>query len=83
MWQEQAGFSNPHGGSEIMRADLNMIVPAGPTTQEGAALTLLQIIANCEGKSFSHAAPKEGETVDRAWVLDTFTECLKAARYQR
>jgi hypothetical protein len=59
---------------------LEMIVPAGPTTPEGAALTLLQIIANCEGKRFHHQRTQEGELVDRTWVLDTYRDCLKAAR---
>jgi hypothetical protein len=57
-----------------------MTIPAGPTTPEGAALTLLQIIASCENKTFDGY---DGEKIDRAWILDTFTECLKAARYER
>ena len=51
--------------------------PVGPTTPEGAALALLQIVANCEGKSFDGY---DGEKVNRKWVLETFVECLMAVR---
>ncbi len=60
-----------------MNPHLKMTIPTGPTTPEGAALALLQIVANCEGKSFDGY---DGEKVDRKWVLDTFTECLIAAK---
>ena len=46
-------------------------------TVEGAALALLYVIADCEQKVFATG------NVDRAWVLDTYTECLQAARYER
>jgi hypothetical protein len=64
-----------------MTKDLEMNIPAA-TTPEGAALTLLQIIANCEGKSFDSNGEARREKVDRAWILDTYSMCLKAASQQ-
>jgi hypothetical protein len=66
-----------------MGDDLDIIAPSGATTPEGAALVLLQLVADCEGKKFNATGVTNRETVDRAWILETFTECLKAARYER
>jgi hypothetical protein len=46
-------------------------------TPEGAALILLQIVASVEGKEFGFGK------ADRKWILDTYTECLQAVRYER
>jgi hypothetical protein len=63
-----------------MDDDMEMIVPAGPTTVEGAALTLLRLVASCEGRSFNKARPLDGELVDRDWIFDTYKECIMAVR---
>lgn len=44
-------------------------------TPEGAALALLQIIASVEGKSF-----ELGGNADRAWIISTYRECLRAVQ---
>jgi hypothetical protein len=48
-------------------------------TREAVALDLLEKIARCEGKVFAapHEMPNEGYTAaNRAWILDTYAECL-------
>jgi hypothetical protein len=62
-----------------MKAYVEFKLPSGPITAEGAALVLLQIVAACEDKTFEPNAIG-GEPVDRKWVLDTYVECLKAAK---
>jgi hypothetical protein len=52
------------------------------STREAVALDMLEKIARCEGKVFAapHEIPNEGYTAaDRAWVLDTYAECLVTA----
>lgn len=44
-------------------------------TPEGAALVLLQLIANAEQKPFGHTG-----SPDRTWILDTYSECLRRAQ---
>ena len=45
-------------------------------TPEAVAFRLLQIIAHAEGKSIDENS--RGQKPDRQWILDTYTECLKA-----
>jgi hypothetical protein len=46
---------------------------------EGVAFDLLRIIATAENKSFQHGS-NEGQVADRDWILDTYAECLRAAK---
>lgn len=50
------------------------IATGGTMSPEETALRLLDIVADIEGKMLNQ--PEHG--VDRAWVLSTYTECLKA-----
>jgi hypothetical protein len=52
------------------------IVPSNGSTatQEGAALVLLQLVANAESKHF------DGNGADKKWILDTYAECLRTVR---
>jgi hypothetical protein len=49
------------------------------SSQETVALTLLQLIVCAEGKRFD-AFCGAGALVDKKWILDTYAECLLAAR---
>jgi len=49
---------------------------------EGVAFDLLRIIATAENKSFHHGS-NEGQVADREWILDTYAECLRAAKGAR
>jgi hypothetical protein len=44
-------------------------------TPEGAALVLLQLIANAEHNTFGN-----NESPDRSWILATYSECLRTVR---
>lgn len=49
-------------------------------TPEAVALNLFEKIARCERVEFAAGHLDEGyQTVDRAWILDTYAECLRAA----
>jgi hypothetical protein len=49
---------------------------AYPETPEAAALRLLDIVAFVEGKRIP--GTQGSHDADRKWVLDTYTECLRA-----
>jgi hypothetical protein len=49
---------------------------------EGVAFDLLRIIATAENKSFQHGS-NDSEVADREWILDTYAECLRAAKGSR
>ncbi len=52
-------------------------------TPEGVALELFDKIAGSERMVF-HSGGGEGYTIaDRAWILDTYAECLLATQGQR
>jgi hypothetical protein len=44
-------------------------------TPEGAALSLLQLIARAENKVFANG---RNNVADRRWILDTYRECRMA-----
>lgn len=48
---------------------------------EAVAFKLLKVIANVEGKEFIKGV--EFDTADRDWVLNTYAECLNAAKGDR
>jgi len=50
---------------------------------EGAALKLLDTIAACENRVFHTDPSPEQQSADRAWVLDTYAECLQATHARR
>ena len=58
-----------------LQADLHV----GENTPEYVAYLLMRQIANVEGKSFF----QEENGADRAWILDTYAECLLAAKGYR
>ena len=59
------------------------IVHIGENSPEEVALKLLRVIAEVERKSL-HANPSNGyQTVDRNWLLSTYSECLSAVRGYR
>ena len=49
-------------------------------TPEAIALDLLKIITNVEGKDLG---PAGSNKADRAWILDTYAECLQATTGRR
>jgi hypothetical protein len=49
-------------------------------TPEAIALDLLKIITNVEGKDLGSAGSNKA---DRAWILDTYAECLQATTGRR
>lgn len=59
-----------------------MLNPSGDSP-EIVALALLERIARSEGRQFERK-PEDGMSVaDRRWILDTYFECLAAARGHR
>lgn len=62
---------------EVIMADNSSIRVSGDSP-EAVALALLHEVSRAEGKHFSN---KIGD--DRKWLLDTYVECLKAAREVR
>ncbi len=58
-----------------------MLNPSGDSP-ELVALALLERIAHREGRHFE-AAPQQGSTADRQWILDTYFDCLSAVRGHR
>jgi len=66
-------------------ADTTIVKPVGGKSVEEVALRLMEIIAHVEDKRLvrvgSNGAPLSPEIIaDRKWILDTFAECLTAAR---
>ena len=57
-------------------ADMN-----GPVTPEGAALQLLRMIAQAEGKSLHEGVPAGQTKPDRDWIIRTYRLCLLAAQH--
>jgi hypothetical protein len=56
------------------------VVHMGENSPEHVAHKLLHEIADIEKKAF-HNEPSSGwTTADRAWVLDTYRECLMAVK---
>jgi hypothetical protein len=49
---------------------------------EWVALTLLKMVASAEGREIRHWISGD-HPVDRAWILDTYAECLQAVRGER
>lgn len=62
-----------------MNDDAKVPTNGANATAEGAALVLLQLIANSEGKLFT----QHNSGADRQWILDTYGECLRAVRSVR
>ncbi len=55
------------------------IPPTG--TPEAVALSLLNLIIRTEGKVFDNGRSiGDGANVDRKWVLETYVQCLEAAK---
>jgi hypothetical protein len=56
------------------------IIHISENSPEHIAYRLLERIAALEGKSF-RGSPQQGRVkADRAWVLDTYAECLETVR---
>ncbi|MGL4966141.1 MAG: hypothetical protein ACRC67_33280 [Inquilinus sp.] len=64
-------------------ADQTVQVRLADSSAEEVAYRLLERIATIEKKNFS-GGWDTGETVpDRKWILDTYAECLEAAKGNR
>lgn len=49
-------------------------------TPQAVAYALLKLVANVEHKALgTNYVDHETKLADRAWILDTYAECLKAA----
>jgi hypothetical protein len=58
----------------------------GENSPEQVAFKLLETIASIERKTLNHLKPESlagREVAQRAWVLDTYAECLQAVRGKR
>ncbi|MEO9900350.1 hypothetical protein [Nisaea sp.] len=55
----------------------------GENTQEHIAFKLLEVVASVEQKNLFHYEGAPEKTPTREWVLNTFAECLQAARSHR
>ena len=65
--------TNTRGGTNMPDA----VVHVGENSPEHVAYRLMRDVANLEGRSFA----RDGQTpADRQWLLDTYGECLEAAR---
>jgi hypothetical protein len=56
------------------------VVHIGENSPEYVAWKLLHEVANAEGKVFHNNPSSNYTAADRAWILDTYAECLKAVR---
>lgn len=57
------------------------VVHIGENSVEQIAYRLMERVADIENRSIHTATPDRPSTAaDRAWILDTFAECLVAAR---
>ena len=54
---------------------------SGPVTPEGAALQLLRMIAQAEGKSLHEGVAGGQSKPDRDWIIRTYRLCLLAAQH--
>jgi hypothetical protein len=52
-------------------------------TPEAVAYVLMQDVMSAEGKTLHESEATEWSRVDRAYLLDLYTECLLAARAAR
>ncbi len=60
------------------------VVHVGQNSPEYVALKLLEMVARVEKRTFYHSQDMRNETTaDRAYLLDTYAECLEAVRGQR
>ena len=58
-----------------------MVEGNGPVTPEGAALQLLRMIAQAEGKSLHEGVGSGQSKPDRDWIVRTYRLCLLAAQH--
>ena len=58
-----------------------MADPSGSVTPEGAALQLLRMIAQVEGKSLHEGMTAGQSKPDRDWIIQTYRLCLLAAQH--
>jgi hypothetical protein len=57
---------------------------ADPTgTPEAIALHLMNLVASVEQKDFNPQASQGKTTPDRAWILQTYAECLNCVRHPK
>lgn len=65
-------------------ADPAPVVHIGENSPEQVAYKLMGHIADVERKSIHQSQPTGGWTAaDRKWILDTYAECLQAAKGYR
>jgi hypothetical protein len=59
------------------------VVYIGENSPERVAYLLFSMIANVEKRTDSRDSDGDWKTMDRKWILDTYTECIKAVRGHR
>ena len=59
------------------------IVHIGENSPEHVAYRLLRDIAHVEDKLLDRSEKNPTKVADRKWILDTYAECLRAARGSR
>lgn len=65
-------------------AETNTVVHIGENSPEQIAYKLLERVASVEQKlMYATKQPGESQVADRKWILDTFSECLTAAKGNR
>jgi hypothetical protein len=64
-------------------ADTNTVVHIGENSPEQVAFKLLHEVAKAEDVTLVGTGSGRGKAPDRAWLLNTFAECLHAARGYR
>jgi hypothetical protein len=69
----------------LKMADSKPVVQIGENSPEQVAYKLMELVAEIEEKSIQTKKPSApGWTAaDRKWILDTYSECLQAAKGYR
>jgi hypothetical protein len=64
-------------------ADNAPVVHIGENSPEQVAYKLLKDVANAEGRPFTKEGGSGKTAADRAYILDTYTQCLEAVHGRR
>lgn len=63
-------------------SELNAARAAGESIEQ-VAFKLLIMVGEAEKNLTGSGSPRTDASIDRSWILDTFSECLQAARGSR
>ena len=61
-------------------SDQRPVIQAAHNTPEQVVLALFHMIANVERRAMHHEATGDGESADRDWILNTYSECILTIR---